>query len=385
MNLLTRAIALLTITLMSLSFLFPALFSIGLTLGGGSFLLALLKSKTKLSSFLVLIFIFCLILPSILYFSSNQYNFSSAAVVTLGMLHGYALSLNYSKSNSFLNWFPLSLVILIISAKLLAGVAPHDIFPKNGGNFVSINLFGAYLSYFILSKNFTINSTHVVFLFLILILSVASQGRSGAVLASIMFLSALYNVFATPSEKFSHSLRYIIKAGYVVVISFIVVQSSLYVFTYYQETGGLEKLLDRGLYNNPREYLINEYLKLMEFESIIFGLNKFDYYQLGEYGFNLHNNYLELHSKFGLPLFVFYLYMIISILFYFIRMKSNYLFIIILAFFVRAYTDIQVIAGRFDYILFFLFFYFIVSSKKHLNAGFQIQSNNKHAVIHQVS
>jgi|GEM_PF-5001349 len=353
-----------SITLICSSFYYPPLFFLGLGLGVFSFFSVVSFSKFYLDKKCVIFFIIVLgsMIPSFLYFHDSLYNFKKFALIISMLFTSYSLALTKRGDSDFLtfSWFPLTVSLAILAIKASLGISAENVFPENSSNYISITLFGAYLSYFILTKDFRLSKIHSVFTFLILVSAIYAEGRAGVLLSSLLFSITTTPILIPSFRNLSPGLRKTIKASLFVVL----IASIILGFIYLYYNGFLSKLVQRGLYNGPRLYIIYNYiLQLAELNSIIFGLNVNEFSAFGLYGFNLHNSYLDVHSYFGITFFFLYLAIISYSFFVFWKEGYRYFSLVLLILLLRATTDTQIFVGRFDYIFFTTFMLLVISRR----------------------
>lgn len=357
-------ISVLSITLLCSSFIVPIFFQLGLALGLCNFIIKVSynKGKASLTPLKIIGVALLLMIPSVLYHSPTGYNLKYAIIVILAMLNSYVIASHSPKHNSLLAWLPLLVLILLLIGKLNMGYTVDTVMPDNSSNYISISLFGAYLSYFLLSKNFNISSVHLLLLIVITALCIVAQGRAGTILSFLLLLSGVFTLIAPRFKKYSKSVKWLV-GGTVVGLS---VGGILVIGYYLYMSGLMGKLAERGLYNAPRLFLMLEYIESGQVENLFLGLNVFEYPALGRYGFNLHNNYFYLHSLYGLFFTLFYIGMLTYTVRWFWKKGYRHVSIAFLIVIARAFTDTQVFSGRFDYLFLGMFLFCFYFSSQYL-------------------
>ncbi len=177
-------------------------------------------------------------------------------------------------------------------------------------------------------------------------LSILAIGRGGILFSALSLLGVLF----CANEGFLKKHRVAAFLLFVVIVAAIVLNMGR-LSDLYESLDVFERMRSRGLHDFWREHLMEEYLKNMNFKTVLFG---YDFTLNPEFNFlenNPHNSFIRLHSLMGVlmvPLlacaaFVSYRFLKKDILFFF-------LFVPLLG---RAYTDSVFFMTYHDYIVYY--------------------------------
>ena len=234
--------------------------------------------------------------------------------------------------------------------------------PNNSENFIPVSLYLGYASFLFLSKRKKIDNLDLFLSTIILFFSIIAIGRSGIICSSIIFMYITYNRLNSIIYFKNKIIRYVfvfIVVAMTSVLMYIIVQFLI-------ENDLLSRLLEKGLESNARIFIAEEYLSIVTVDLSIFtGLPAEEVHNIQRFGYNLHNSYLNSHSKFGFFYVITFFYISFKIFSYTYKNKEMGIYLCLLvAIYIRAAIDIQIFTGRFDWIIFCLYFLYLADVRE---------------------
>lgn len=349
-------LSILTVVFIVNSYIFPIFFFLFLALGLVSFIISVYLNKNRISVEWIVIFIVIIIaiIPAAAYKYSDMANLKSIMLLLISIMFSYSLALLKPIKSKLLCWSPLMLTFITFTFFIFKGRIAEDFFPLNSANFVSITLFLGLASYYVLSKKFTVDIWVVSCSLVILMFCIYAIGRAGVALALVLFVFNSFFYFFEITDKMTKNAKFILRT--------IMIMSSIILFYFglfmLYDMGLLERIVSRGFTDYSREVIISSYLNsLFDLKNLLFGVKLEHLEIMNKFGNNLHNSYLNVHSIYGMFYFILFLFLILYS-FFRLNNKKYYAFsLLLLIICVRGITDIQVFAGRGDWVVFFCVFY----------------------------
>lgn len=267
------------------------------------------------------------------------YNGSQIAFLLFGMVLGYLISI--SRPPQWAAWLPFVLFAAFFLGMIAMGRDPGEALTRNSRNFVSVIILALYASAVILSKATQVRYFHIAMALVTLVIAVAATGRGGIVATLALNISLWVNVILRGRMTFLRTLSSI--AGVMIAAVAIYIGAGVML-----SEGLFGRLAERGLQDAPRLAMIIAYFNEIEPIELFFGRNYYDDPFLARWDFNLHNSFLSAWAHLG----VFYLMFILGTLALAakrVRVEPVLAFAVG-AFALRALTDTQMIAGKYDYL-----------------------------------
>lgn len=175
-------------------------------------------------------------------------------------------------------------------------------------------------------------------------------GRSGVLLAGMLLLSLLIWDINKRSFHFRNPLY----------ICFIILCTGILCFVLYDTVvyPALYNMSWRGVVSQARVGIWTSYLQktFSDLSNIIFGANISGNVWLDEFSSNLHNSFLNLHSKYGLGITIMIFTLTFNSLLYFIKKRQLIILIPFLAIIFRAQTDYTNFNGTADFVWYYYMF-----------------------------
>jgi hypothetical protein len=358
------------------SFIFPILLIPFLALTVVSFAITLKSQQffvSKQITFIFLTIVISIIVPVAK--SNSLYDIKLAFFLVCSILFSYTLSSLKPIKSTFLCWLPLLISLVMFAFYAVNGRSAEDFFPLNSRNFVAVTLFLGLFSYFTLSKNFSLDGKVILFNFAICFFCIYAVGRAGIVLSLLLLVcnSSIYVMAVT--QKFTKNSRMIIRG----VLSIILLISCFSLINYLYTNDFLARIISRGMHDLSRKNIIKEYFSSIDGLSFILGVKLSDLELMVKFNNNLHNSYLSVHSSFGLFYSMFFIFLVTHSLVLCWGRKYYPLVFLLVIILARGVSDIQVLAGRGDWVFFFMIFYLIQtqrSQKKELHKSKILYSEN---------
>jgi hypothetical protein len=352
---LKKATVLISLVFLSNSFLINELYWIGLFL---CLPVVFIRANNDIFIMIKLMFMVLLLTYPLVIFNS-LYNDSILSMsywvaLMLSIILAYNLS-QISKLPISISVAPYLITVVVFSFLLVSGVSVTAWLPNNSENFIPVSLYLGYASFLFLSKRTFIGKVDVAISIPILFFSIVSGGRSGIICSFIIFIFVNFIFFRSILESKRPLVKNITYFLFFVFIPFFIYSFSIYLV----ENNLISRLVEKGLESNARISIILDYFRYItkDFLYIIVGYPADKIEELRRFGYNLHNSYLNMHSLFGLGYLLFFF--VISIFSVFRVFKYKQLmpfFPILVAIYVRAAIDIQIFAGRLDWIVYGLWF-----------------------------
>lgn len=343
------------------SFIFPILLVPFLGLAVVSFVVTLKGQGFIISKqvfFIFLVIVISIIVPVAK--SNSLYDIKLACFLICSILFSYTLSCLKPIKNSLLCWAPLLLSLSMFAIYAANGRTAEDFFPLNSRNFVAVTLFLGLFAYFSLSKEFSVDGTVIIFNFAICFFCIYAVGRAGIVLSLLLlaFNSLIYVMAFT--QKLTKNSRMMIRGFLFIALLFTCLSLINYLYT----NDYLTRIISRGMHDLSRKNIIREYFSSINGLTLIFGVKLSDLELMVKFNNNLHNSYLSVHSSFGLIYSIFFIILVTYSLVLCWGRKYYPLAFLLLIILARGISDIQVLAGRGDWVFFFIVFYLIQTQKK---------------------
>lgn len=293
------------------------------------------------------------ILPGLLIKDIHPEYFKQAIIMFAMICSGFLLA-EMKAFNLFLSRLPFFVISLYYFALHVHGVPMSYALSSNSENFVSVSLFLAYFLSFALSKKYQVEFIVLIMAGVILFLSVISIGRSGIVTSAFLFIFTALLYFHYGLKQLNPRLMRASIYLFFLSFAYFAVSVSLQVLL---DAGLLERIVNRGFTDYSRWFIISDYFsRLYDLRSLLGGVDVYLVDAYSKYGYNLHNSYLSIHSIFGLAFFIIYTLLLVQVSFWLVLKKNAVLLIPWVAILVRALTDIQVLGGKLDWVLYFLVF-----------------------------
>lgn len=302
---------------------------------------------------IVMIFTLLILLPSLLMKEYHLEYIKQVVIMFTMITSGFLLSKArpFSLFLSRLPFFTISFYYLYLYA---SGVPSSQFLQGNSENFISVSLFLTYVLTFSLSKRYRVDVIVLIMTAILFFLSLISVGRSGIVTSAFIFIFTMLIYFNERLMKLDSR-----------VVRFLTYGISFFLFTIaisflgkaLIESGLIDRILNRGFTDYSREFIIAEYReRLYNVTSLLGGVDIYLVKSYSKYGYNLHNSYLSIHAFFGVIFFVLYILLIMQASIWLFVKKNFVLLIPLVAILVRALTDIQILGGKLDWIIFFIIF-----------------------------
>lgn len=204
------------------------------------------------------------------------------------------------------------------------------------------------------------------------LLSLLAFGRSGILCTFVLFCAFV-------GEKLMRLLkrrRNLLFSIFFFIVSAVVLYNYERISDLFMNMEMLEKFRERGLKSPSRGILLDEYMEHMNEVTIFTGYHFDDNAWFAHYGFNPHNSYVRLHYRIGFAAFLLLGYVGINMM---RKVKNSPLFIFMLCvMMLRAYTDVYLFYGFYDFIVFYLL---LASGKQLVNNSFNdikcVKNGNK--------
>lgn len=273
--------------------------------------------------------------------SAQLYNSLQISFLVFGLVLGYLVSV--ARTSTWVAWTPFAVFAAYFLTNMLLGRDPSEALTRNSQNFISVIMLALYASAILLSKPTRVDRLHLLMAFLILFIAVWSTGRGGIAAALVLNLGLLLNIILRGEKGV---VRALVATATVLISAVIIYFGTSFLLTH----GYLGRLAERGLTDAPRLAMIAAYFQNIEPMELFLGRNYYDDSFLARWDFNLHNSYLSAWAHLGL----FYLLFILGTLgFLVLRIREFPAIAISMgAFGLRAFTDIQLISGKYDYMFF---------------------------------
>lgn len=252
-------------------------------------------------------------------------------------------------------WIELNLSYIVISYfvfKLIIGINARDVFDHTSYNSISIILITSCIVMYI--YNYTGNrKISLVPALLTFLLCVWAMGRGGIISSFFLVIGIFY-------YKYPRKLKIVffyLFLCFVIFMHFFELPFNALV-DYFSFLEAVQLAVDRSEQQEERIIIINDYIGNLKFYNLIFGVNIFENPSplLIELHYNLHNSFLNLHSKLGLYSFVVIFASFFSLYrFYFFNKLYLILFSTLL---LRGFTDGFLFFESLD----FIYYYFILYS-----------------------
>jgi len=315
------------------------------------------KLKIHISFLVLIIVVIGIIIYSLL---SNVDNYRGAfygvlAIFNLLMAHwlvNQPTFLLYKVSLASLLFF----YIFFILSGIKYGFSPIDLenfFLNSSRNMVSASVLILQIMYSVIY--YRVNKKLPLLTPIItLLICILAYGRSGIFLSSAVLLYSIYK---------NYSIVALIKYSSIILIIPIISLNILDIGIESIFSAIVEKTnLSSGL-KSSRKDMIYDYIKSMNLESFIFGYDLSKIPSIAFYNNNPHNSYILNHSRYGLLYFIFILYLFFLVLYEWVKEPGKSVYVILLLILlIRAAIDSMALFGFYDFV-YFILFYFIVSSK----------------------
>lgn len=299
----------------------------------------ILENKLGIFIFFVLCFLFGL------YINKFEYNIDSMVPFRL-MVHFlfFIILVRYNVSPKVFKYIFYSYFLYVLFILLIIGLSIKNIFPAASENFAGWIGFVLGSSYYILLYQQKKNMEYYTAI-MVVIFAIICVGR-GTIAASLLLLIAvtMYRL-----GKLSFDLKYMLLVLTIIFATIIVAVPQISE-TFLSFFGKFQK---KGLDLDSRDFIIFGYLNKISLQTFFMGVNprQYPFTLLHE---NFHNSFLSLHSQFGILGLASLVYTIFLTIFNFI--KKKFLSIILLAIFLRIFTDTIAFVGLFDFIIYYLIY-----------------------------
>ena len=328
---------------------------------GGAYFLGML-------AFLIVIYkvkrIFTLVLPVVIVLSLFSlvnmlfYQREYFSIINVFSSLGIALGILYFSKADFIKYILLGIGLHIIYHVITGGVG-NDYLPNRSHNHVSaiivpiaaMILFNDFLRY----KKIKIST--VVICLVATVAVFMAIGRSGIVTMAMIMGGVLLFLVRNRAK----TLIYIISG----VLSILVIMD--FVGISFMDFMDFSRFYSRGIESGTRIDLISQYYSNLDFETTLIGVEREDVEYAG--GHNVHNSFLEIHSKVGIGILI-VIYMIVFSSIRIQRINIGLLFIY-MAVILRCTTDTILLFSGFyaGIFLFYIYYAFRLNfdSKNEIN------------------
>ncbi|MCX6564921.1 MAG: hypothetical protein NTW38_00605 [Candidatus Aminicenantes bacterium] len=280
---------------------------------------------------------------------------------------GFALALLNKKVFSRMLLWAFILVAGYFIISMLIGVAPSNVLVGRSANHVStVMIFLGCLVYGRCAdenKRFSLIPALIVFM-----LSVWALGRGG-IIASGIILVGLF-VSKRRRARFDY---YFIGLG-VIVVGIILFGDIRINFNLFHKSFSFEKFSSKSAIEDPRILILDQYKEKLNLKTVLLGFDRDALEEIFPLE-NMHNSFLAMHFRFGM-----FAFPIIGLMFYALvrsLSKNKCFFILLLAIYVRAFTDtILLPTGYFDFVFYFIYVR-IMNSSRYLVLRKKITKNPK--------
>ena len=276
---------------------------------------------------------------------NDFYNASQIAFMLFGLVLGYVIST--VRTPAWAAWLPFIMFATLFLGWIAIGRDPGELLTRTSRNFVSVMMLGLYASAIVMSKPMRVERLHIVMALITLVVAIAGTGRGGIVAALVLNAGLIGNVLLRGRMTFVRSL------GTFVVV--VVGAVGVYVLAgVLLDQGALGRLASRGLQDAPRLAMILAYFDGITSWELFLGRDYYDHPFLARWDYNLHNSFLSAWAHLGL----FYLLFVVGVLVVAAkRLRTNPVIAVAIgAFALRALTDTQMLAAKYDYVFFAVLF-----------------------------
>ena len=358
---LNQYLSVLMAVLFANSFIFPVLLIPFLALTVVSFCITLKAQyyiMNKQIFFIFFIIVISILLPIVK--SSSLYDVKVGIFLICSILFSYTLS--YLKPIKSLTacLLPLLFSLVMFTYYAFNGISAEDFFPLNSRNFVAVTLFLGLFAYFALSKNYTVRGRLIVLNLAICFFCIYAVGRAGIVLSFVLLAFYSLNYVIDVTKKFKRESKLLVRVLMLMSVFTILVFLIDYLYT----NDFLVRIISRGMHDLSRKNIIKEYLSSLDGTNLILGVKLAELELMNKFNNNLHNSYLSVHSSFGLIYSLFFMFLVSYSLVLSWRRKYYPVLFLMLVILARGVSDIQVLAGRGDWVFYFVLFYLIQSQQQ---------------------
>jgi hypothetical protein len=270
---------------------------------------------------------------------SHFYNISQLAFLFFAMVFGYGAS--RVNGGGGVPWIPFALLSTYFLLCLYRGIPPDQALFRNSENFISVIVLALYSSALILTKPQRPRLYHFLFAIVAIILSVYGVGRAGILASFVLFLLLIFSSARRLKGNFIRLAIIILT-----ILSFIALLYSILNGLLVLEI--FSRLSSRGLHDAARLTIWSHYFGSVSGLEWLFGSNYYGNLKLSKWDFNLHNSYISSWAHLGL------IYLFIIGFSLFLTLRSNaanwYMPVALFPLGLRAFTDIQILAGKYDFI-----------------------------------
>lgn len=277
--------------------------------------------------------------------SENFYNASQLVFLAFGLTLGYLISV--VRVPTWLAWAPYLLMCAYFLGMILIGRDPGEALTRNSRNFVSVIVLGLYASAVLLSKPQRVEALHFAMAAVALVIALWSTGRGGIITALALNFGLFVSILLRGRMGVIRTVTTVMVLAVAAVGAFVAAALLL-------DMGVGSRLSERGLHDASRLAMIAAYFGGVEPIELVFGRNYYDDTFLARWEFNLHNSYLSAWAHLGLPYFA----LLIGTMLYSLRKWRTCpaIAIPVLTFGLRALTDTQMFAAKYDFIAFAMLF-----------------------------
>lgn len=298
--------------------------------------------KYNKNNFIFLALFFFVLVNSFLI--RKQFLFGALFNITVSYV--IAKKINNFKLYSWILLIPFWFLVIYILNRLIINPNPANVF-LNSRNYISFYLIITVLPYYFLTQKNKINYSIVPAIF-VLLLSLYSLGRSGIVASLIIFLSVLL-------ER--------LRKGGALVKFLIIIFTAFIIYLFFDFLNDIDESKELNRFSSSESFLsdggrssiLSQYIEKMDFQSFLFGMNTEVElkYILSTFS-HLHSSLLNFYSVIGSGMLIFIYYVINKFLF--LKKNKHYdMFFLFLALLIRISTDVGVLFGYFDYVIWMFF------------------------------
>lgn len=220
----------------------------------------------------------------------------------------------------------------------------NEIFPESSRNAVSWIGIVLCALYYLLSILNNKNLKNPIPLFVLFVLCVFSQGRSGIIVSLVLLMSHYIFNYSGNIKIWLQTSKNILLLIIFIAIAFIF--SGKFI-------ENLEYLQDRKLEDEGRQAILNSYCASIDYISLFTGVKAENVDILAKFHHNPHNSYIACHIKFGIMAFILFGYLLVAIVKGAANRHLYFLTSIYGCILLRIFTDRLAFIGNFDFIIYF--------------------------------
>lgn len=242
------------------------------------------------------------------------------------------------------------LVQIVLFLLFLKGRTFINVFAGLSENYVSVLM----VCYVILIACIELRQNEkvsIIYSMIGLFLSLLTLGRSGIVCSFVLLCLLSFIRFS----KLSPQKRNVVVCFFLFVGIFLTLKYYNSIIDFFYNFELFNKFQERGLKSPSRGILIDEYFSHIDLETFFCGYRFERNSWFIHYGLNPHNSFIRLHYQIGFVAIIIFTY-VITKLFNFLKMRQIILMFFLLIMIIRAYTDVYLFFGFYDFLLYYIVF-----------------------------